>query len=82
MANVGDEIAQVNRIRLDEDLTFEALAGQIREVVNGGMDVTVLYRALMKPDYKPYERTVHKLRLFLEAHEARAKRKRTRRRPS
>lgn len=56
-----DEVAELNQIRLDEGLTFAELADQI-----GDIDVGTLHRVLRHPDRKPFDRTLHKLRRFLD----------------
>lgn len=55
------EVEQLNQIRLDEDLTLEELAGEI-----GDVDASTLSRLFDKPDYKPFDRTVHKIQRFLD----------------
>jgi DNA-binding Xre family transcriptional regulator len=65
------ELAEVNQIRLDEDLSVAQLADQI------GIDTSTLHRLLFSPGRKPYDRTLHKIRRFLDG---RNSRKRTGRR--
>jgi DNA-binding Xre family transcriptional regulator len=68
----GTEIAALNQIRLDEDLSVAQLADSI------GIDASTLHRLLFMPGRKPYDRTLHKIQRFLEQHKAspRARRRR------
>lgn len=59
------EIQELNRIRLDEDLTLGDLAAQI-----GDVDASTLSRLFDNPDRKPYDRTLHKIRRFLDERKA------------
>jgi transcriptional regulator with XRE-family HTH domain len=54
------EVVELNRIRLDEDLTYEQLAEAI------GIERTTLIRLLRVPDREPFDRTMHKVRRYLE----------------
>jgi transcriptional regulator with XRE-family HTH domain len=56
------ELLELNRIRLDEDLTYEELAEAI------GIERTTLLRLLQSPNRKPYDRTLHKIKRFLDQH--------------
>jgi transcriptional regulator with XRE-family HTH domain len=67
------ELVELNRIRLDEDLTYEQLADAI------GIERTTLIRLLRTPGREPFDRTLHKVRRYLDARRARAT---TRRRAS
>lgn len=58
------ERAALNRIRLDEDLTYDALAAQI-----GLSTGSVLFRLLHRTEGGPLDRTVHKVRRYLAARE-------------
>jgi predicted transcriptional regulator len=55
------ELLELNRIRLDDDLTYEELGERI------GVSHTVIVRA-MNNKTEPRDRTLHKMRRFLEAH--------------
>lgn len=55
------EIAELKQLRLDKNLTLEALAKLI-----GDVDASTLSRLFDNPDPKPYARTLHKIRRFLE----------------
>ncbi len=54
---------QVNRLRLEEDLTYLDLAEQI------GINASALHRILNR-QVAPMDRTLFKIRRFLEQHEA------------
>lgn len=54
------ELVEVNQIRLDEDLSVSQLAEQI------GIDTSTLHRLLFTPGRTPYDRTLHKIRRFLD----------------
>jgi transcriptional regulator with XRE-family HTH domain len=56
-----NELVELNQIRLDEDLTYETLAGAI------GIERTTLLRLLSSPNRRPMDRTLHKIRRYLEA---------------
>jgi len=66
---LANEIAELNRIRLDEDLPVATLAQGI------GIDQSTLHRLLFTPDRKPWDRTLHKIRRFLEQRDAKPARK-------
>lgn len=69
-------LSELNRIRLDEDLSYEALATEIRTAIDGvNIDRTVLYRAL-NGQRKPNDRTLHKIRRFLDTRKKRPVRRR------
>ena len=72
-------LVRLNQIRLDENLTYEQLAEEIGRVVGGEMRHSVVFKALNRPTHKPFDRTLHKFRLFVDAHERRRRRKRSRR---
>lgn len=59
-----NELLEINRIRLDEDLTYEELAEAI------GIERTTLLRLLTVPNRGMHDRTLHKLRRFLAEHQA------------
>lgn len=59
-----DEIAQLNAIRLNEDLSVATLADRI------GIDASTLHRLLFRPERKPWDRTLFKIRKFLDARSA------------
>lgn len=55
-----NELLELDRIRLDEDLSYGALAKQI------GISESNLSRALRRV-HDPRDRTLHKIRRFLES---------------
>jgi transcriptional regulator with XRE-family HTH domain len=59
-----NELAQLNELRLEEGLTYEALAEMV------GIEASTLHRALRHPDRRPYDRTLHKIRRFLDEQKA------------
>jgi transcriptional regulator with XRE-family HTH domain len=61
------ELQELQRIRLDEDLSYEELADRI-----GLKDNSTLHRLLNNPDRIPFDRTLHKIRRFLEERKAAA----------
>jgi hypothetical protein len=61
---VVKELAELNRIRLDEDLSIATLALGI------GIDPSALHRLLFLPNRQPWDRTLHKVRRFLAARKA------------
>lgn len=64
------EVLELQRIRLDEDLTYrelEALTGVNRQT---------LYQLLNDSHVRPIDRTLHKIRRYLEARQSRAARRR------
>lgn len=61
-------IDALNRIRLDEDRSYADLAAGI------GMDPGGLYK-ILNENSEPYDRTIHKMRRFLEKHDADAARR-------
>jgi hypothetical protein len=60
----SSELETLNQIRLDADLTYVELAEAI------GIDASALFRILNHPTRKPHDRTLHKIRRFLEQHAA------------
>lgn len=54
---------ELNRIRLDDDRSYAALAADI------GIDPGALYRLLNDDERDPWDRTVHKIRRFLDQRE-------------
>ncbi len=66
---MAKEIAELNQIRLDEDLSVSTLAQGI------GIDQSTLHRLLFTPERKPWDRTLHKIRRFLEQREVKPSRK-------
>lgn len=54
-------IAELNRIRLDRNLPFQALADEV------GIPMRSLHRILTTPRAKVHDRTLHKIRRYLEA---------------
>ena len=54
------ELLELNRVRLDDDLTYQALGAQI------GVSHTIIVRALAGKN-TPRDRTLHKIRRFLDA---------------
>jgi len=61
-----NDLLELNRIRLEEDLTYGELAQAI------GIDRTVLLRLLQQPDRGAHDRTLYKIRKYLAAREAAA----------
>jgi hypothetical protein len=51
---------ELNRIRLDDDRSYASLAAEI------GIDPGALYRLLNEDDREPWDRTVHKIRRYLD----------------
>ena len=60
------EIKKLRQIRLDEDLTLPELANQI-----GDVNASTLSRLFNDGSRKPYDRTLHKIRRFLQEHASR-----------
>jgi transcriptional regulator with XRE-family HTH domain len=54
------EVAELKRIRLDEDLLLSELEQQL------GIDQTTLSRMFNDGNYRPMERTLHKIRRYLD----------------
>jgi hypothetical protein len=52
---------ELNRIRLDDDRSYASLAADI------GIDPGALYRLLNDDERDPWDRTVHKIRRYLDA---------------
>ena len=52
-------VDELNRIRLDDDRSYNALAADI------GIDSAALYKLLNDDTRDPWDRTVHKIRRFL-----------------
>jgi transcriptional regulator with XRE-family HTH domain len=55
------ELLELQRIRLDEDLTYRELGDLV------GVNRMTLYQLLNDPDTQPYDRTLHKIRRFLDS---------------
>lgn len=53
-------IGRLNQIRLDEDRSYASLAAEI------GIDAGGLYKILNGRSPRPYDRTLHKIRLYLD----------------
>lgn len=67
------EIAELNRIRLDEDLTLDELAAEVSVIAGGDpIDGSTLSKLFSDPDRRPMERTLHKIRRFLDDRKAAA----------
>jgi hypothetical protein len=66
---VAKEIAELNQIRLDEDLPIATLAQAI------GIDQSTLHRLLFVPGREPWDRTLHKIRRYLAERKAAEERK-------
>lgn len=60
------ELLELNQIRLDDDLTYEQLAESI------GVHPSALVRLLNSPNRRPIDRTLHKIRRFLDERKAAA----------
>jgi transcriptional regulator with XRE-family HTH domain len=54
-------ISRLNQIRLDGDLSYAALADRV------GIDPGGLYKILNDRSARPYDRTLHKIRRYLDA---------------
>lgn len=67
---VVKELAQLNQIRLDEDLSLATLANGI------GIDQSALHRLLFLPERQPRDRTLHKIRRYLDTRTAKRPAKR------
>jgi hypothetical protein len=68
-AYANPEIAELNQMRLDRDLTLEALA-ELIAAANPGVDpvdASTLHRLFNNPEREPFDRTLHKIRRFLDA---------------
>jgi predicted transcriptional regulator len=60
------EISHLNRLRVEQDLTYEALARRI------GMNSNTLYKILTRPNPKVHDRTLYKIQRFLAKNGAEA----------
>lgn len=69
------EIVELNQARLEDDLTYQVLADRI------GLDDGHLVRLLNGATPHPHDRTLHKIRRFLDARDRALGRSTTRRRP-
>lgn len=58
--SVANEISTLNEIRLSKDLSVQALASRI------GIERSALHRLLFTPGREPRDRTLYKIRQFLE----------------
>lgn len=56
-----NELLELNHLRLAEDLTYEELAAAI------GIERTTLLRLLQQPNRKAHDRTLYKIRKYLES---------------
>lgn len=63
------ELQELNQVRLEADLTYQQLADEI------GVDASALNRLLTDPSKKPHDRTLFKIRRFLDKRRAGADRK-------
>lgn len=70
------EIIRLNTIRLEEDLPVAELAKAI------GLERSALHRLLFEQGREPRDRTLHKIRKFLERYDAKRARKRAKGRQS
>lgn len=72
MSEQTHELAALRQLRIDEDITFRRLQAEI------GVSAATLNRLLdEKNESVPYDRTLHKIRRFLDARKAdRSSRKR------
>ncbi len=62
------ELIELNRIRLDDDLSYNRLADEI------GVAAGALYRTLQK-GAQPHDRTLHKIRRFIAGRKPAKKRR-------
>ena len=67
---MANELAELNRIRLEEDLSVATLAAGI------GVDTSTLHRLLFTPNREPYDRTLYKIRRFLDTRKTQKQRPR------
>jgi transcriptional regulator with XRE-family HTH domain len=65
MGTALPELTELNRIRLEEDKSYESLAEEI-----GIGDTSTLYRLLNQPEREPQDRTLYKIRKYLDARTA------------
>jgi hypothetical protein len=75
---VSETRRELDQVRLDADLTYEQLAESITATA-GSIDPASVYRFLNEPDRKPYDRTVHRIRKFLDERRATVSAKRGKR---
>ena len=61
LTTVQPELIALNRLRLEEDLTYGRLAALI------GLKRQTLFRILALPDAKPHDRTLYKIQKFLDS---------------
>lgn len=60
-----DVIAELNQVRLDDDLSYAKLARAV-----GGITAKALQRAITDRSTKPYDRTLNKITTFLDRRKA------------
>jgi DNA-binding Xre family transcriptional regulator len=61
IAIVLNEVLELNRIRIDRDLTYEDLAREIH-----GVTRQAIYRILNTPNPKMHDRTLAKIRKYID----------------
>jgi hypothetical protein len=59
-------LAELNRFRLDRDLTYQALAADIEEKLGAKLSWRTLHALLNTPPDRPRDRTIHKIRRYLD----------------
>lgn len=64
------ELAELNDLRLSDDLSYR----QLEELT--GVSYRTLYQLLTTASPRPYDRTLYKIRLFLEKRKAAPRRRR------
>jgi len=70
----------LNQVRLDQDLSFRALAKKMR-LAGFHVHPSTLLQLIRKPDARPHDRTLHKIEKFLESiHDAPTAKRSARRR--
>lgn len=68
------ELVELNEIRLNEQLSYEKLAESIKELTGFAIRGATLHRLLNETRRKPYDRTLHIIRRYLEARRSRRRR--------
>ena len=77
---MAHEISELNQIRLEADLSVQQLADDIEFVTGHRIERSALHRLLYTPGREPRDRTLHKIRQYLEEQRRAPKRRRARNR--